>query len=231
MHRACPGGKILIGRPATHGMIRTFEKKAHVLPAQSDVENDCVALAVRGETLVISGSNERSVYYSVCHLLQTYFGVGFYFDGDSCTASPDMTLPNLTLVERSSIQIPPYRGTVGVQLRRVSQQGGAAAGIGYVRAQQNQLLSFLQLEHLCAQAHISEDGCSDRTDHAGGYCAYGGDTGIRRSMHAPRYVQMVQMCQETSLEFRKVYPNARYFGCEWVKDDGAASADCSVPLS
>ena len=63
--QSVPGGKILIGRPATHGMIRTFEKKAHVLPAQSDVENDCVALAVRGETLVISGSNERSVYYSV----------------------------------------------------------------------------------------------------------------------------------------------------------------------
>ena len=108
--QSVPGGKILIGRPATHGMIRTFEKKAHVLPAQSDVENDCVALAVRGETLVISGSNERSVYYSVCHLLQTYFGVGFYFDGDSCTASPDMTLPDLTLVERSSFK---FRHTVG----------------------------------------------------------------------------------------------------------------------
>ena len=107
--QSVPGGKILIGRPATHGMIRTFEKKAHVLPAQSDVENDCVALAVRGETLVISGSNERSVYYSVCHLLQTYFGVGFYFDGDSCTASPDMTLPDLTLVERSSFK---FRHTV-----------------------------------------------------------------------------------------------------------------------
>ena len=33
---------------------------------------------------------------------------------------------------------------------------------------------------------------------------------------------MQMMIQETSLEFRKVYPNARYFGCEWVKDDGAA---------
>ena len=38
--QSVPGGKILIGRPATHGMIRTFEKKAHVFPAQSEVEND-----------------------------------------------------------------------------------------------------------------------------------------------------------------------------------------------
>lgn len=41
-----------------------------------------------------------------------------------------------------------------------------------------------------------------------------------RSLGMDTMVQM--MIQETSLEFRKVYPNARYFGCEWVKDDGAA---------
>lgn len=92
------GGRILIGCPATHTIISAFEEQEHVLPAQSDVENDCIAIAVRGEVLVISGSNQRSVHYSACHLLQVQFGVGFYFDGDSITENLDMWVPEMTLV-------------------------------------------------------------------------------------------------------------------------------------
>ena len=221
--QSVPGGTILIGRPATHGMIRTFEKKAHVLPAQSDVENDCVALAVRGETLVISGSNERSVYYSVCHLLQTYFGVGFYFDGDSCTASPDMTLPDLTLVERSSFK---FRHTVGQWVynfgaflnkeeRRRELDMYARNKINsyrfyswntYVRKRTFQKMG-VPIEPITQEDIARMEVTRDTAEYA-------------RSLGMDTMVQM--MIQETSLEFRKVYPNARYFGCEWVKDDGAA---------
>ena len=221
--QSVPGGKILIGRPVTHGMIRTFEKKEHVLPAQSDVENDCVALAVRGETLVISGSNERSVYYSVCHLLQTYFGVGFYFDGDSCTASPDMTLPDLTLVERSSFK---FRHTVGQWVynfgaflnkeeRRRELDMYARNKINsyrfyswntYVRKRTFQKMG-VPIEPITQEDIARMEVTRDTAEYA-------------RSLGMDTMVQM--MIQETSLEFRKVYPNARYFGCEWVKDDGAA---------
>ena len=185
--QSVPGGKILIGRPATHGMIRTFEKKAHVLPAQSDVENDCVALAVRGETLVISGSNERSVYYSVCHLLQTYFGVGFYFDGDSCTASPDMTLPDLTLVERSSFK---FRHTVGQWVYNfgafLNKEERRRELDMYARNKINSY-RFYSWNTYVRKRTFQKMGGSDRTDHAGGYCAYGGDTGYSGVCTQPRY--------------------------------------------
>src|SRR5699024_1996349 len=74
-----PGAKILIGRRETNGLVREFDVQYGVLPETSETENDCVAIAVRGDTLVISGSNDRSVHYSACHLLETQFGIGFYF--------------------------------------------------------------------------------------------------------------------------------------------------------
>ena len=67
-----PGGRILIGRPETNGLVRAFdERENNVLPAYSETENDCVAIVARGETLVLSGSNDRSVHYASCHMLQT----------------------------------------------------------------------------------------------------------------------------------------------------------------
>lgn len=221
--QSMPGGKILIGRPATHGMIRAFDEKENVLPAQSDVENDCIALAVRGDTLIISGSNERSVHYSACHLLQTYFGVGFYFDGDSYTASPDMELPDLTLVERSSFK---FRHTVGqwvynfgaflsAEERRRELDMYARNKINsyrfyswntYVRKRTFQKMG-VPTEPITKEDIARMEVTRDTAEYA-------------RSLGIETMVQM--MIQETSLEFRKVYPNARYFGGEWVKDDGAA---------
>ena len=60
------GGKILIGRASTSDIVGAFAAYyPDVLPEESDTENDCVAYAVRGDTLVISGSNDRSVYYRI----------------------------------------------------------------------------------------------------------------------------------------------------------------------
>ena len=109
---AVTGNRILIGRPSTSDLVKNFaDQNPSILPAESDTENDCLAIVQRGEVLVLSGSNDRSVYYSVCHLLQTVFHVGFYWDRDVYEANPDMTVPdNLTIVERSAFK---FRHTIG----------------------------------------------------------------------------------------------------------------------
>lgn len=109
---AVTGNRILIGRPSTSDLVKNFaDQNPGILPAESDTENDCLAIVQRGEVLVLSGSNDRSVYYSVCHLLQTVFHVGFYWDRDVYEANPDMTVPdNLTIVERSAFK---FRHTIG----------------------------------------------------------------------------------------------------------------------
>ena len=86
---AVTGNRILIGRPSTSDLVKNFaDQNPGILPAESDTENDCLAIVQRGEVLVLSGSNDRSVYYSVCHLLQTVFHVGFYWDRDVYEATP-----------------------------------------------------------------------------------------------------------------------------------------------
>ena len=217
-----PGGRILVGRPTTHGMIRAFEEREHVLPGESEDENDCVAIAVRGETMVLGGSNQRSVYYSVCHLLQTQFGVGFYYDGDSYTQNPDMTVPDMTLVERSAFR---FRHTVGqwvynfgaflnAQERRRELDMYARNKINsyrfyswntYVRKRTFQKMG-VKTEPITPGDIARMEVLRDTAEYA-------------RSIGMETMVQM--MPQETSLEFYRTYPDARYFGCEWVKDDNA----------
>ena len=64
---AVTGNRILIGRPSTSDLVKNFaDQNPGILPAESDTENDCLAIVQRGEVLVLSGSNDRSVYYSVC---------------------------------------------------------------------------------------------------------------------------------------------------------------------
>ena len=91
---ACParGGRILIGRPATHREISRYAR-AQGCPPESPEANDCVILCAVGEDLILSGTNERSVYYSVFHLLQTRFHVGYYFDGDTYEQQGDLSVP------------------------------------------------------------------------------------------------------------------------------------------
>ena len=57
------GNRILIGRPSTSDLVKNFaDQPPGILPAESDTENDCLAIVQRGEVLVLSGSNDRSVY-------------------------------------------------------------------------------------------------------------------------------------------------------------------------
>ena len=216
------GGRILVGRPETHGMVRAFEEQEHVLPGQSETENDCIAIAARGEVLVLGGSNQRSVYYSVCHLLQVQFGVGFYYDGDSYDPEPDMAVPDMTLVERSAFK---FRHTVGqwvynfgaflnAQERRRDLDMYAHNKINsyrfyswnsYVRKRTFQKMG-VKTEPVTPEDIARMEVVRDTAEYA-------------RSLGIETMVQM--MPQETSLEFLRVYPDARYFGCEWVKDDDA----------
>ncbi len=217
-----PGGRILVGRPATHGMIRAFEEREHVLPGESETENDCIAIAVRGEVLVLGGSNQRSVHYSVCHLLQEQFGVGFYYDGDSYMQKPDLELPDLTLVERSAFR---FRHTVGqwvynfgaflnAEERRRELDMYAHNKINSYRFYSwNTYVRKRTFQKMGVKTEPVTPGDIARMEVVRNTAEYARSLGIET---------MVQMMpQETSPEFRRVYPDARYFGCEWVKDDEA----------
>lgn len=217
-----PGAKILIGRRETNGLVREFDVQYGVLPETSETENDCVAIAVRGDTLVISGSNDRSVHYSACHLLETQFGIGFYFDGDSIPHTPDLELPEMTLVERSAFR---FRHTVGqwvynfgaflnVEERKRELDMYARNKINSYRFYSwNSYVRKRTLQKMGVKTEPITAGDIRRMEIQREVAEYA------RSLGIETMVQM--MIQETSLEFRKVYPEARYFGCEWVKDDNA----------
>ena len=219
------GGKIIIGRASTSDIVGAFA--AHypdVLPEESDTENDCVAYAVRGDTLVISGSNDRSVYYSVCHLLQTEFGVGFYWDRDVFEKKRSLSLPDgLTLQERSEFKM---RHTIGQWVynygaflneaeRREELDKYARNKINsyrlyswnsYARKKTFIELGLTGIE-ITAEDIVRRDMVRDSIEYA-------------QSLGMEVMVPLIP--DETTLEFRALYPNARYFGCEWVKDDNAA---------
>ncbi len=214
------GGRILIGRPSTCRMIRDFAMQESVLPEQSDTDNDCIAIVVRGSTMVLSGSNDRSVHYSACHLLQTVFSVGFYSDGDSWAHNPDMAVEDRTFVERSPFR---FRHTVGQWVynfgaflngdeRKRELDMYARNKINsyrfytwntYVRKRTFQKMG-VKTEPITREDLVRMEAVRETAAYA-------------RSLGIDTMVQM--MIQETSLEFRKAYPDARYFGCEWVKDD------------
>ena len=228
-----PGGRILIGRPETNGLVRAFdERENNVLPAYSETENDCVAIVARGETLVLSGSNDRSVHYASCHMLQTVFGVGFYFDADTFEHNADMAVPDMTLVERSAFRL---RHTIGqwvynfaaflnVEERKRELDMYARNKINsyrfyswhtYVRK-----LTFQKLGVECEPITQEDVERMRITREVNAYA---------RSLGIETMVPMISL--ETSVAFREKYPNARYFGSEWVKDDNAApeTVPCLYP--
>lgn len=227
-----PGGRILIGRPETNGLIRAWDEKEGLLPPQSDTENDCIALIARGETLVISGSNDRSVHYAACHLLQTQFGVGFYFDGDTFEENPDLSLPELTLIERSAFRL---RHTIGqwvynfgaflnAEERRRELDMYARNKINSYRFYNwNTFVRKRTFQKLGVATEPITEADIQRMEVVREMDDYARQLGIETM------VPLVSL--ETSLAFREKYPNARYFGSEWVKDDNAApeTVPCLYP--
>lgn len=218
------GNKILIGLSSGSEMIRKFhEKNPGMLPEESSVENDCVAYTVRGDTLVLSGSNSRSVYYSVCHLLQTEFGVGFYWDRDVFEEKSSLGLPDdLNFMERSAFQM---RHTVGqwvynhgaflnAQERREELDKYARNKINSYRLYNwnsyARKKTFLELG--MTGITITEEDIA-RRDCVRDTIAYAQKLGME--------VMVFLIPDELTLEFRDLYKEARYFGCEWVKDDDA----------
>lgn len=222
---AVTGNRILIGRPSTSDLVKNFaDQNTGILPAESDTENDCLAIVQRGEVLVLSGSNDRSVYYSVCHLLQTVFHVGFYWDRDVYEANPDMTVPdNLTIVERSAFK---FRHTIGQWVynhgaflneaeRREELDKYARNKINSYRLYSwnsyARKMTFIKLG--VPGIEIKPEDIA-RRDIIRDTIEYAQALGIDIMVTLPP--------DEMTQDFHKLYPNARYFGSEWVKDDNAA---------
>ena len=218
------GNRILIGLSSGSDLIRMFEEKyPGLLPEESSTENDCVAYVVRGNTLVISGSGSRCVYYSVCHLLQTEFGVGFYWDRDVFQKNGSLALPDdRTLIERSDFQM---RHTVGqwvynhgaflnAQERREELDKYARNKINSYRLYNwnsyARKKTFLELG--LKGITITEEDIA-RRDCVRDTIEYAQKLGME--------VMVFLISDELQPEFRELYPNARYFGSEWVKDDQA----------
>lgn len=222
---AVTGNRILIGRPSTSDLVKNFaDQNPGILPAESDTENDCLAIVQRGEVLVLSGSNDRSVYYSVCHLLQTVFHVGFYWDRDVYEANPDMAVPdNLTIVERSAFK---FRHTIGQWVynhgaflneaeRREELDKYARNKINSYRLYSwnsyARKMTFIKLG--VPGIEIKPEDIA-RRDIIRDTIEYAQALGIDIMVTLPP--------DEMTQDFHKLYPNARYFGSEWVKDDNAA---------
>lgn len=217
-----PGDQILVGRPSTHEGIRRLAGEL-ALPPESETDNDCVVIVSRGKTLILSGTNDRSVFYSVCHLLQTRFHVGFYFDQDTIDPQPDLCVPELTDIERSPFR---FRHTVG---QWVYNFGAFLNGeesrreIDFYARNKINSHRFYSWNNYVQKRTFQKLGVPTTPITEGDIArmeAVRELSEYSRRMGIENMVQMNPM--QTSLEFRKVYPNARYFGCEWVKDDEAA---------
>lgn len=219
------GNKILVGLPSTSDSIQQFAAdNPGLLPEESAVENDCVAYAVRGDTLVISGSNNRSVYYSVCHLLQTELNVGFYWDRDVFEKTPDIVLPDdRALMERSDFKI---RHTIGQWVYNhgafLNKEERRAELDKYARNKINsyRLYSWntyarkkTLIELGLTNMEITPEDIA-RRDCVRDTIEYAQSLGIE--------VMVPLIPDEFTKEFRELYPHAHYFGCEWVRDDNAA---------
>lgn len=222
--------------PSTSDLVKNFaDQNPGILPAESDTENDCLAIVQRGEVLVLSGSNDRSVYYSVCHLLQTVFHVGFYWDRDVYEANPDMTVPdNLTIVERSAFK---FRHTIGQWVynhgaflneaeRREELDKYARNKINSYRLYSwnsyARKMTFIKLG--VPGIEIKPEDIA-RRDIIRDTIEYAQALGIDIMVTLPP--------DEMTQDFHKLYPNARYFGSEWVKDDNAAprpSPACTLKI-
>ena len=64
---AVTGNRILIGRPSTSDLVKNFaDQNPGILPAESDTENDCLAIVQRGEVLVLSGSARSITASATC---------------------------------------------------------------------------------------------------------------------------------------------------------------------
>ena len=217
-----PGGAILIGRPGTHDGVGRYAGALGLEP-QDAQERDAVAILARGDELVLSGSNDRSVYYSVFHLLQTHFHVGFYFDGDTVDPQPDLAVEDGLWVERSAFR---FRHTVGqwvynfaaflnARERREELEFFARNKINSYRFYTwNSYLRKRVFQKMGVPTEPITDGDLERMRVLRDTAAYARRLGLETMVYL--------LPQETSLAFRQVYPNARYFGCEWVKDDAAA---------
>ena len=221
---ACParGGRILIGRPTTHREISRYAR-AQGFPPESPEANDCVILCAVGEDLILSGTNDRSVYYSVFHLLQTRFHVGYYFDGDTYEQQGDLSVPTGQWVERSAFR---FRHTVGQWVYNF-----AALLNGEERRRELEFFArnkinsyrFYTWNSYFRKRVFQKMGVPTEPITADDLARM---RVLQETAEYARRLGMETMVyllpQETSLEFRKVYPDARYFGCEWVKDDDAA---------
>lgn len=216
------GGRILIGRPSTHDIIAA-SAQTHDFPAESLEEHDCLIICADEQDLILSGTNDRSVYYSVFHLLQTHFHVGYYFDGDTYEHQDSMTVSPGQWIERSAFR---FRHTVGQWVynfgallngeeRRRELEFFARNKINSYRFYTwNSYFRKRVFQKMGVPTEpITEDDLARMRV-------------LQETAEYARRLGMETMAyflpQETSLEFRKVYPNARYFGCEWVKDDEAA---------
>ena len=226
------GAMILIGRPETCELIRAFDTKENILPAQSTTENDCVAIVVRDNTLIISGSNDRSVHYSACHLLEKKFGVGFYFDGDTFEKNPDITLDDMTMIERSPFR---FRHTIGQWVynfgaflnadeRKRELDMYARNKINSYRFYSwNTYVRKRTFQKLGVEVEPITDADIQRLKVLREMDDYARKLGIE--------TMVPLISQETSIAFREKYPDAHYFGSEWVKDDNAApeTVPCLYP--
>ena len=221
---ACPagGGRILVGRPSTHQGIARIAQ-AQGFPQESQEENDCVVLYATEEELALSGTNDRSVYYSVFHLLQTQFHVGYYFDGDTYEPQKDLAVPPGLRVERSAFR---FRHTVGQWVYNF-----AALLNGEERRRELEFFARNKInsyrfytwnsyfrKRVFQKMGVPTEPITDDDLARMRVLQETAEYARRLGMETMVYL----LPQETSLEFRKVYPDARYFGCEWVKDDDAA---------
>ncbi len=92
---------VLIGKPETNNLIMEvvgdiWKTTAHKF--------DTLLIRTSGNYLVLSGDRNRSVIYSVYHLLEKFLHVGFFWDGDSIHEMKDIIIPETDMISESSFE-------------------------------------------------------------------------------------------------------------------------------
>ncbi|MGO8689408.1 MAG: alpha-N-acetylglucosaminidase TIM-barrel domain-containing protein [Thermoguttaceae bacterium] len=92
--------QILIGRPETSAGIMALRAKGQLDLSADHPGLDGFVIRTVGDQLVLGGSRDRGTLFAVYYLLEKYFKVGFFWDGEYVPASKDLALPAIRLAER-----------------------------------------------------------------------------------------------------------------------------------
>ena len=87
-------------RPETSAAVKALSAKGQIDLSADRPGLDGFVIQTVGDRLVLGGSRDRGTLFAVYYLLEKYFKVGFFWDGEYVPAAKDLVVPAIHLAQR-----------------------------------------------------------------------------------------------------------------------------------